>query len=246
MLYKIFLNIIPVLEKCPFLFTASWKIRGKRKKNTFFLSVIVLSVVENKRVTPTFLWNINVTVSPKCSEYCKVIDYVSCLAAFYWWRQNVKVAHNPDGKIRIYCPESLEQFYQKPIPLWHFFSPINQRAEIYQWTVVRDRWAEGWEGQQRFFTGPLRHSPQPHSFTFMNWSFTDCSGFNLFHTLRGKMGTFRLCSWGNVSIVKSLLMRTCSLSSVSTNFRWMNLSGSNQFDIINILHLFQTDRKECD
>lgn len=73
----------------------------------------------------------------------------------------MKVASNLDVKIRIYCPESLEQFYQKPIPLWHFFSPINQQGEIYQWTVVRDRWAGGWEGQQRFFTGPPHHSSSP-------------------------------------------------------------------------------------
>lgn len=99
--------------------------------------------------------------SAKRTEYCKVIDLVSCLVALYWWRENVKVAGVRDVKIRIYCPESLEQFYQKPIPLWHFFPPINQRGQIYQWTVVRDRWAEGWGGQQRFFTGPPRHIRRP-------------------------------------------------------------------------------------
>lgn len=110
----------------------------------------------------------------------------------YWWHKNVKVASNLDVKIRIYCPESLEQFYQKPIPLWHFFSPINQRGEIYQWTVVRDRWAEGWEGQQRFFTGPPRHS---RSLTFSPlWIGLLLTGqaFNLFHTLGGKKSSEHL------------------------------------------------------
>ena len=67
-----------------------------------------------------------------------------------------------------------------------FFSPINQRGEIYQRTVVRDRWAEGWEGQQRFFTGPLHHS---RSLTFSPlWIGLLLTGqaFNLFHTLGGK------------------------------------------------------------
>jgi len=99
----------------------------------------------------------------------------------------VKVACILDVKIRIYCPESLEQFYQKPIPLWHFFSPINQWGEIYQWTVVRDRWAEGWEGQQRFFTGPPHQSSSP---TFSPlWIGLLLTGwaFNLFNTLEKKI-----------------------------------------------------------
>lgn len=139
-------------------------------------------------------------VSTKCPEYCKVIDLVSCLVALYWWRENVKVAGVRDVKIRIYCPESLEQFYQKPIPLWHFFPPINQREEIYQWTVVRDRWAEGWEGQQRFFTGPPRHIRSP---TFSPlWIGLLLTGwaFNLFHTVwcwgRGKKN-LNICTFAH-------------------------------------------------
>lgn len=103
----------------------------------------------------------------------------------YWWHENVKVAGNLDVKLRIYSPESLEQFDQKPIPLWHFLSPINQRVQIYQRTVVRDRWAEGWGGQRRFFTGPPRHSS---SLTFSPlWIGLLLTGwaFNLFHIKRG-------------------------------------------------------------
>lgn len=106
----------------------------------------------------------------------------------YWWHENVKVASVLDVKIRIYCPESLEQFYQKPIPLWHFFSPINQRGEIYQWTVVRDRWAEGWEGQQRFFTGPPRHIRNPTFSPLWIGLLLTGRAFNLFHTHSGGDG----------------------------------------------------------
>lgn len=106
----------------------------------------------------------------------------------YWWHENVKVASVLDVKIRIYCPESLEQFYQKPIPLWHFFSPINQRGEIYQWTVVRDRWAEGWEGQQRFFTGPPRHIRSPTFSPLWIGLLLTGRAFNLFHTHSGGDG----------------------------------------------------------
>lgn len=168
-------NQSPTLQKSILKFAISLKHIG------FFFSPSVIDLT--KKNLHNFEKYKCYRVSTKCLEYCKVIDLLSCLVALYWWCKNVKVAGVRDVKIRIYCPESLEQFYQKPIPLWHFFPPINQRGEIYQWTVVRDRWAEGWEGQQRFFTGPPRHIRSP---TFSPlWIGLLLTGwaFNLFHTV---------------------------------------------------------------